>query len=437
MVLSYVLGAAVMYFDLPSSDYLQKGFVGAEAWFERNRQRRGDPGGAPRFDLTRPTVTIDKPDRTFDGFTLCTTLQGSWALLLDMQGNVVHQWQLPFRQAWPKAPHVRNPIPEEQIHWFRCHLYPNGDLLAIYHAEGDTPYGYGLAKLDRNSKLLWVYSGNVHHDVDVDEDGKIYTLTHRVVSELPPGLESIRVPYLADYLVVLSPEGRELETIPILEAFRDSPYALTLSLIASPSSKGRVRQKELTSAWDKGDYLHANSVRVLSRSLAPKFPLFKAGQVLISLRSLDTIAVLDRSTRCVVWAARGLWRSQHAAEFLDNGHLLLFDNLGRHDGARVLEYDPRTQAIPWSYFNENSTAFVAAVRGMSQRLPNGNTLIVDPENGRLFEVSQAKELVWECSFPSYLVGQGQPIASPATITSARRYRTEDVIFLKGGPGARP
>ena len=145
-----------------------------------------------------------------------------------MRGTVVHHWELPFSQAWPHPPHVADPLPDDQIHWFHCYLYPNGDLLAIYHADGDTPYGYGLVKLDKDSKLLWAYANNVHHDVDVGEDGTIYTLTQKLVSKPPAGLEFLPAPYLADSLVVLSPEGQELESIPLLEAFANSPYALTL-----------------------------------------------------------------------------------------------------------------------------------------------------------------------------------------------------------------
>src|SRR5581483_3483288 len=126
---------------------------------------------------------------------------------------------------------------DEQIHWFRCHLYPNGDLLAIYHVSGDTPYGYGLIKLDKDSHLLWAYAGNVHHDVDVGEDGTIYTLGQKLVSTPPPGLESLPCPLIADSLVVLGSDGRERQTIPILEAFRDSPYAglLLASIDLAPS----------------------------------------------------------------------------------------------------------------------------------------------------------------------------------------------------------
>jgi hypothetical protein len=323
-------------------------------------------------------------------------------------------------------------------------------LLAIYHADGDTPYGYGLVKLDKDSKLLWAYAQNVHHDVDVGEDGAIYTLTQKIVSQPLAGSEESRtVPLLADFLAVLSPEGEELESIPLLEAFRNSPYALTLFSANKQSSRIELNaalhpdfapssaknEKSKTAQW-KGDLLHANSVRVLPRALAAKFPLFKPGQVLISLRSLDTLAVVDRQSRSVVWASGGIWWAQHDAEFLENGHLLLYDNFGSaNKGTRIVEYDPLTQAIPWYYANENSAPFTAFTRGMKQRLSNGNTLIVDPNN-RLFEVTLDKELVWEVFCPSSPVLPGQRPRGHA-ITSARRYRPDELTFLKGVARARP
>ncbi|NJR76693.1 MAG: hypothetical protein HC773_30360, partial [Scytonema sp. CRU_2_7] len=44
---------------------------------------------------------------------------------------------------------------------------PNGDLLVIYEGVGDTPWGYGLAKFDRDSNVVWKYLEQVHHDVEV------------------------------------------------------------------------------------------------------------------------------------------------------------------------------------------------------------------------------------------------------------------------------
>jgi Arylsulfotransferase (ASST) len=454
-VLCYFLGAAAMYYELPSSSFLDHAFAGAQAWHERGRSEQFHGAGTVKSEQG---VTVDKPDKTYDGFTLLTTTEaGSRAKLINMRGEAVHEWGLPFSKAWVQASQVHKPLPDAQVHWFRAHLFPNGDLLAVYHAEGDTPYGYGLVKVDKDSKLLWAYGNNVHHDVDVDEDGKIYTLTHQILTTQPAGLEKfVPVPLLADSLVVLSPEGRELESIPILEALRDSPFILTLSSVTKRSSLLELDQstdpglaqnqpaadesktKRAKEARAKGDLTHANSVKVLRRDVASKFPLFKPGQVLISLRNLDTIVVVDRPSRSVTWAAGGIWRIQHDAEFLENGRLLLYDNFGSFTtGTRILEYDPQTQGIPWSYTNENTTRFSAFFRGMKQRLPNGNTLIVDPENSRLFEVTPEKELVWESFCSPLPAPQVKPTKTGRAITGAQRYGPDELTFLKGVARVRP
>jgi hypothetical protein len=442
--LTYLSGAAVMFFRLPSHDFLDKAFGGARAWSQRGRSSTAfSPLGGPHEE----GVTVDQAEKTCDGLTLVTTTCGARAMLLDMHGTEVHRWEMPFRQAFPQLPHIVNPLPDGMIHWFRAHLYPNGDLLAIYQTDADTPCGYGLVKLDKDSKLLWTYADNVHHDLDVGEDGTIYTLTQKLMTEPSPILESLAVPYLADFLVVLSPEGRELETISILEAFAKSPYALTLSSVSKFSSTVDASGFD-TDAWGnattipanlKGDLLHTNSVKVLKPSLASKFPLFRSEQLLLSMRHLDTIVVLDRHTRCVTWQAQGIWRMQHDAEFLDNGQLLLYDNSGSRKGTRILEYDPLTQAISWAYLNENSRPFGAAFRGMKQRLPNGNTLIVDPQNRRIFEVTSDKEIVWECYCPLPQFPGVPPDQQPKdlAVTGARRYRADELPFLGGQARPRP
>ena len=61
---------------------------------------------------------------------------------------------------------------------------------------------------------------------------------------------------------------------------------------------------------------------------------------------------------------------------------------------------------------------------MSQRLPNGNTLIVNSQVGEVLEVTHDKEVVWSCPAEHFL-------------TSARRFAPEQLPFLKGGPRERP
>jgi Arylsulfotransferase (ASST) len=437
--LGYVSGAAVMFFQLPSSEFLYQAFTGGKAWHERGKPV-ATPFNPPEIEVSEG-VTVDRPGQTSDGFTLVTTTQGARATLFDMRGQVIHQWELPFSRAWPSPPHVRDPLRDDLVHWFRCRLFPNGDLLAVYQAENDTPCGYGLVKLDKDSKVLWKYEDRVHHDLDVDERGTIYTLTHRLKDKAPAGLDYLPTPYVADSLLVLSPDGHMVTSIPIEEALRDSPYEFLLSTgiaeQATPKDPARLGSSfEALLQPAKGDLFHANSVKVLTEARWPKCPLFRPGQVLISLRSLNCLAVLDVQKRRVVWAALGPWRIQHDAEFLDNGHLLLFDNHGWDKGCRVIEYDPVTQAIPWIYSAADSDPFHAGFRGMKQGLPNGNILIVDPDSRRLFEVTRGKELVWEFFCPLPPVAPDQQAGTRA-ITGARRYGADELTFLKGVARDRP
>jgi hypothetical protein len=431
MFFSYLLGAAVMFFELPTSEFLSKAFIGARAWNEK-REVLAEMSG-----LDSPSVSAggrNQPDKYFDGFTLyaCATLDASsnQAFLIDMRGRGVHHWSINFSDIWPDPPHIKVKVDDRLVGFFGCHLYGNGDLLAVLHGYQRAAYGYGLVKLDRSSKVLWKYAANVHHDVDVGEDGTIYAIQHELVDSLPKGLEWLPTPCLVDSLVILSPEGKlRGRPIPILEALQNSPYAELLSSLKRPGRQeqnlgGMTGVQRYEEAVRRQDALHTNFAKVLSHKMAPKFPQFKAGQVLLSMRNLDTIAVLDVDTRKVVWAARGPWHAQHDPQFLDNGRILIFDNLGQPRRSRVLEYDPQSQALPWSYAGGNQPDFLTKERGMCQRLPNGNTLVVISEQGKLVEVTPAGEVVWTC------------ITTDRTITSARRYSPQELPFLKKGQPPR-
>ena len=117
-------------------------------------------------------------------------------------------------------------------------------------------------------------------------------------------------------------------------------------------------------------------------------------------------------------------RSEIDAQFLGNGHLLVFDNRGSPESSRVLEYDPQTLAFPWSYSGENRGGFRSTERGMNQRLANGNTLVVNSCGGELLEVTADKEVVWSFAIDGY-------------IATARRYAPQELHFLKGETLARP
>lgn len=423
-VLSYLAGAAVTFFQLPTSELLGRAFIGASAWRDKHAPVL-PPAAADVKSANRPA--LDYPDATCDGFTLYARLGSTEATLVDMQLEIVHRWAIPFSRVWPQPPHLNARLPDSHFCFMACHVYDNGDLLAVFHGK-HSPIGCGLVKLDKDSNILWSFAGPTHHDVDVADDGTIYAIEQKFVYDLPKELERIATPCEVDDLIVLSPEGRPLrEGVSIVSAFLDTPYVELLESVKWPverhtpppgSTAPHVEYEMMV-----GDPLHTNSIKVLSRDLAPNFPMFKEGQVLISIRNLAVLAIVDLELGKVVWATRGPWYAQHDAQFLTNGHLLLYDNLGVAGGSRVIEYDPQTQALPWSCAGPAEAPFYSSERGGCQRLANGNTLIVNSEPGEIIEVTADKRIVWSMPVDHY-------------VTTAKRYGAEKLSFL-GGQDPRP
>ena len=75
--------------------------------------------------------------------------------------------------------------------------------------------------------------------------------------------------------------------------------------------------------------------------------------------------------------------------------MLLFDNYVLMEQSSVWEFNPVTEEVYWHYRGNRRHPFYSEVCGTTQRLPNGNTLITESDNGRVFEVTRDKEIVWE------------------------------------------
>jgi hypothetical protein len=72
----------------------------------------------------------------------------------------------------------------------------------------------------------------------------------------------------------------------------------------------------------------------------------------------------------------------------------------------VIEIDPVTVKKMWEYSvaGNESYRFFSHYVSSAQRLPNGNTLITEGADGRLFEVTTAGEIVWEYVSPFFTTG---------------------------------
>jgi hypothetical protein len=329
-------------------------------------------------------VTVHHPLRVQNGVTLYTSGHEAAAYLIGMDGEVLHEWRRPFSTVWNEDAAVKWPQPDSHVYFRKAIVYPNGDLLAVYEGVGDTPYGYGLVKLDRNSEVIWSYLEHAHHDVDIGPDGRIYLLTHAFVDEPLEGFGKIASPRLDDFLVVLSPEGEELKKISLIHAVAASEYRHLLYGVA---------------AFAVADPLHTNTVDLITEQAAANFAFGEAGQVLLSFRELGAIGVLDLERAALVWVTRGPWLGQHDPDILPNGNILLFDNYGHFEKpegrSRVIEFNPETMEIVWQYTGTAEWPLESLIRASQQRLANGNTLITESSGGRILEVTRAGEIVWQ------------------------------------------
>ncbi|MDA3921385.1 MAG: aryl-sulfate sulfotransferase [Salinisphaera sp.] len=331
-------------------------------------------------------VTINNHARADNGYTLYTQGGDTSAYLIDMQGKLVHKWHMDYSRLWHTTPDGREAQPDKLMYFRKAVMYPNGDLLAIFIAAGDTPWGYGLVKLDADSHVIWKYHGATHHDLYLSKDNRVFVLTHQYNNNPVPGFRNLKTPWLDDFVVELDGRtGKVLKKISVFDAFWNSPYQSIVGAVPS---------------FAMDDPLHTNSVQYLGPELARHFAPAHghANQVLLSTRHAGAAILLDLDSGKVTWALQGSWHGQHSMSVLPNGHLDVFDNYGNyqtHNMSRLLEVDPTNDKIVWQYEGSKQNPFSNLLRGSLYTLANGDRLATETDGGRIFEVAPDGDIVWE------------------------------------------
>ncbi len=216
-------------------------------------------------------MTVHDTTKVKDGLNFVVSGHGPEAVLMDMQGKVVHSWKAPWKAFYPKrSPQGRGA--HRSAFWRAARLLPNGDLIVIFE-------GLGVGRIDKNSKVLWAAKNvNAHHESQVDANGDVWVLGRR--ARRIPRIHPKR-PILEDFVVVLDGKtGVEKRRISILEAYEKSAF------------KDHFAKRRRSA----GDVQHTNALEILDGQLAKKNPAFKKGNILLSMKNTDTAAVLDPNT---------------------------------------------------------------------------------------------------------------------------------------------
>ncbi len=332
------------------------------------------------------------PDKSTKGYTLFTPLGQYNSYLIDMNGKVVHQWDLP------------NDVGNY------AYLLENGNLLAAIRTEEAGPSlpakGGHLIEYDWEGNVVWEHIDHMqHHDFRRKPNGNtLYVAwnqqTDSNVTKLIPG----------------GIAGTELNGAIYTDVIREINSSGEVVWEWDVLKNMDINRFPLDPTVSRREYAHANTIATCPND-----------DVIINWRLNNTMAIIDYQSKEIKWTLNNIEYGQHHdVQMLENGNILFFANgadvhtHGPETGSKVIEFDPSNNEEVWSYSGVPRRSFFSWFISGCQRLSSGNTLICEGLWGRLFEVTPEKEIVWEYVSP-YFVEHDHP-AYTGTNVIFRCYR---------------
>lgn len=392
-------------------------------------------------------TTIYKPEKAWNGYTIVNGQSPAvGAVLIDMNGNIVKQWKgllghpnklLPggyvIGNTGNRGPGLQDRIDLVQVAW-----------------DGKIVWKFDRAEeiKDPGKEAIWM--ARQHHDYQREGNpvgyyvpgmdplvnkGNTLILAHKNVKN-PKITDKL---LLDDYIYEVTWEGK------IVWEWLASDHFDELGF--SEEAKNTLyRHPAWSDQRGSADWLHINSMSTLgpNKWYDAGDQRFHADNIIWSARNANIIAIIDKKNGKIVWrvgpdytatpALRALRQiiGQHHPHMIPKGlpgegNILVFDNgvfggygapnpisvtgfpNAQRNYSRVIEFDPVTLKTVWEYSaaaagyvprNENYRFYSGHISS-AQRLPNGNTLITEGANGRIFEVTPEREIVWEYMSPFF------------------------------------
>jgi len=401
----FVVGVAVLSFSYGFASYAWNWFPKSHlqrAW--KQAQTLNDaPVSLRPHAFDRHGWRTVRPSEMQSGMTLVASSWqrgGTWKVgfkLFGRNGNLVHEWLRTKNDLFPENLNQRKDLDGQDIHGSL--LLSGGDVVF------NLPY-VGMVRLNACGDVRWTLTEGNHHSISQDHEGAFWVPGVRSEpsarsDQYPdgfPGLDGKKV--WLDRILKVSREGEVLRDINVLDVIYENDLERYF-----PKTLGGKRP---TPEKLPVDITHLNDVEPLSPSQAQAYPLFEAGDLLVSLRSLSLVFVFDPETMKVRWHASEPFIYQHDPGFLGEGWIVVVDNnyeltpynvpskrgtmLG---GNRIVGLRPHTHSTEVWFPTEHSDRIYTHVRGKWQQLGNGNLLLTEASAGRAIEVNPDGRLVWE------------------------------------------
>lgn len=327
-------------------------------------------------------ITQHIPDKTAPGVTLLTSYwpETAWSpgiRLIDAAGNTLHHWEVKPHEIWPESPHddhIRNHKNFSKNYVHGTYLFPDGDIL--FNIEYLT-----LVRMDACGNIRWKLPRRTHHSVFRGPNGNFWVPVIDWIDEDDPRKDDFpgfRTPFTDEKILEVSPGGEILSETSVLDAFFSDPYRHLF--------------------WQfnhiRNDVMHINDAEVFGPRQAAAFPDFSEGDLLISSKYLNLIAVLGRDQQ-IKWIEPGVFTYQHDPDIEEGGWIGVFDNRTEMGESRIIGVHPATGRRWNIYPGATGQPFYTAAGGKHQKLSNGNRLIAESRAGRVFEITPEGEIVWE------------------------------------------
>jgi hypothetical protein len=411
----------------------------------------------PAAGFAAPTVfptgtTIYNPEKCWNGYTVFGPVEdnrenseGGGTVLIDMNGNVVHEWPL---------------------HFYPAKVLPDGNVIGghlkegehLFHMDPNIPtaqsqLGFDLVQMDFNGNIVWKFDKKeMVKNVGKGTSGKEYWCARQHHDFQREGSPT------GYYAPGLKPKTKAGKTLILSERGK---LGLLDSGVYEVSWDGKVIWE-----WWAVDHIQEflqkiggiekfalgglrqtggkhPTIRVINTAsyLGPNKwhdqgdERFLPDNIICDNTAGEVIFIISRKTGEIVWwvgpdysedpELKHLGYLHHQEPFytggmLHNAHMipkglpgegniLVFNN-GK-PFSTVTEFNPITKKLVWEYSPARmghapthslaTQILFSGAESNAQRLPNGNTLITEADMGRIFEVTKDYETVWEYVNPRY------------------------------------
>jgi hypothetical protein len=316
--------------------------------------------------------------------------------LIRRNGSLVARWPVRFYDLIPNPTHFPQgwaPATNWNIDLHGALALPDGSV--VFNFE----WG-GLVKLNRCGGVAWTIRRQTHHSVERAAGGGFWVLARRFV-EGPTPYPPFETPFHEDTVLRVSEDGRILAEFSTVKIFYDNRLEALLTATGYSFEKGMK--------WDR-EIVHLNKVEELSNDIAADFPLFAAGDLVLSSRDRNLLMVVDGKVSKVKWWKIGPWIRQHDPEFKRGGTIVLFNNnihqTAFGDGylkvsptaprvTNIMEVDPVTGESKVIYGSAPGQELLSVIKGKVELTRRGGLLITEAQAGRVLETDAGGKLVWE------------------------------------------